>query len=106
MTLLMWSGPRIAVVSHHRKRQLDCAAERYGHDPALELNTHHHAKSGRRMARTEHDADAFEFRRSRHHYIKNFPSRMTCWPSNQMSKSRPTQSMCVLEAQFAPVCSA
>ena len=27
-------------------------------------------------------------------------------PSNQMSKSRPTQSICVLEAQFAPVCSA
>jgi hypothetical protein len=39
-------------------------------------------------------------------YIKNFPSRITCWPLNQMSKSRPTQSMCVLEAQFAPVCSA
>ncbi len=39
-------------------------------------------------------------------YIKNFPSRITCWPSNQMSKSRPTQSICVLEAQFAPVCSA
>ena len=45
-------------------------------------------------------------RRSRQRYIKNFPSRITCWPSNQMSKSRPTQSMCVLEAQFAPVCSA
>ena len=39
-------------------------------------------------------------------YIKNFPSRITCWPLNQMSKSRPTQSICVLEAQFAPVCSA
>jgi hypothetical protein len=39
-------------------------------------------------------------------YIKNFPSRITCWPSNQISKSRPTQSMCVLEVQFAPVCSA
>jgi hypothetical protein len=40
------------------------------------------------------------------HYTKNFPPRITCWPSNQMSKSRPTQSICVLETQFAPVCSA
>ena len=39
-------------------------------------------------------------------YTKNFPPRITCSPSNQTSKSRPTQSMCVLEAQFAPVCSA
>src|SRR6478752_9419103 len=45
-------------------------------------------------------------RRSRQRYIKNLPSRITCWPLNQMSKSRPTQSICVLEAQFAPVCSA
>ena len=38
--------------------------------------------------------------------IKNLPRSITCSPSNQMSKSRPTQSMCVLETQFAPVCSA
>src|SRR6266404_6080693 len=38
-------------------------------------------------------------------YIKNIPARMTGSPSNQMSKSRPTQSMCVFDFQSAPVCS-
>ena len=39
-------------------------------------------------------------------HTKNLPRRITCSPLNQMSKSRPTQSICVLETQFAPVCSA
>ena len=33
-------------------------------------------------------------------YTKNFPPSITFSSSNQMSKSRPTQSMCVLETQF------
>jgi hypothetical protein len=49
-------------------------------------------------------------KKSRHLAIacqtKNFPRCITCSPSNQISKSRPTQSMCVLDLQFAPVCSA
>ncbi len=39
-------------------------------------------------------------------HTRNFPSFITCSPLNQMSKSRPTQSMWVLENQLAPVCSA
>jgi hypothetical protein len=39
-------------------------------------------------------------------HTRNFPARMIGSPSNQMSKSRPTQSMCVFEIQLAPVCSA
>ena len=39
-------------------------------------------------------------------YTRNFPPFITCSPLNQMSKSRPTQSMWVLEIQLAPVCSA
>src|ERR1051325_5530979 len=39
-------------------------------------------------------------------HTRNLPERTTCSLSNQMSKSRPTQSMCVFELQSAPVCSA
>jgi hypothetical protein len=42
---------------------------------------------------------------ARRFYTKNFPPSMILSSSNQMSKSRPTQSMCVFETQFAPVCS-
>ena len=38
--------------------------------------------------------------------IRNSPRSMIWSPSNQMSKFRPTQSMCVVETQFCPVCSA
>src|SRR5438045_4889661 len=44
--------------------------------------------------------------RWRENHPRNFPLRIICSPSNQMSKSRPTQSMCVFELQLAPVCSA
>ena len=37
---------------------------------------------------------------------RNFPLPMICSPSNQMSKSRPTQSMCVVDSHVWPVCSA
>ena len=36
---------------------------------------------------------------------RNLPERITCSPSNQMSKSRPTQSIWVFDFQSAPVCS-
>src|SRR5579883_2984597 len=36
--------------------------------------------------------------------IMNFPPRMICSRSTQMSKFRPTTSMCVEEYHFAPVC--
>jgi hypothetical protein len=39
------------------------------------------------------------------YYTKNLPPSITFSPSNQMSKSRPTQSMCVFDTHFAPVCS-
>ena len=39
-------------------------------------------------------------------HTRNLPARTIGSSSNQMSKSRPTQSMCVLDFQSAPVCSA
>src|SRR4029077_8878651 len=35
---------------------------------------------------------------------KNFPSRMICWSSTQISNFRPTTSICVDESHSAPVC--
>src|SRR5439155_22283813 len=44
--------------------------------------------------------------RLRQDHTRNFPRCITCSPLNQTSKSRPTQSICVLESHLAPVCSA
>jgi hypothetical protein len=79
---------------------------KYGHDPVSEQNIRAHPTFGSKMVQMERGRAVHGRRRLYEHYTKNFPFRITCSPSNQMSKSRPTQSMCVFEIQSAPVCSA